>query len=129
MKIGMLEMLYDKSLRISSSVRSDMGIGSIVNLQSNDAAKIWNIVLYLHILWNGPFQVPRTHARGACTLSLKPYSPHTRGTCTLSVKPCPPPHTRDLYPEPQTLPPHTHTWGLYPEPQTLSPHTHVGPVP
>ena len=50
-------MLYAKSLRITSSVKSDMGVGPIVNLQSNDASKIWNLPMYLHIVWNGPFQV------------------------------------------------------------------------
>lgn len=53
----MIEMLYAKSLRITSSVKSDMGVGPIVNLQSNDASKIWNLPMYLHIVWNGPFQV------------------------------------------------------------------------
>lgn len=39
-------------------MKSEMGVGAIVNLQSNDAAKLWNMPLYLHIVWNGPFQVP-----------------------------------------------------------------------
>jgi hypothetical protein len=55
----MIQMLYAKALRISSGVKSEMGVGSIVNLQSNDASKIWNLPMYLHIVWNGPFQVWR----------------------------------------------------------------------
>ena len=56
----MIQMLYEKSTRITGGVKSDMGVGSIVNLQSNDASKIWNLSLYLHIVWNGPFQVRTT---------------------------------------------------------------------
>jgi hypothetical protein len=50
-------MIYEKSLRVSNAVKSEMGVGAIVNLQSNDASKIWNTPLYMHIIWNGPFQV------------------------------------------------------------------------
>jgi hypothetical protein len=50
-------MLYCKSLAITSGVKAEMGVGSIVNLQSNDGSKIWNLPQYLHIVWNGPFQV------------------------------------------------------------------------
>lgn len=49
-------MIYEKSLRVTNAVKSEMGVGAIVNLQSNDASKIWNTPLYLHIVWNGPFQ-------------------------------------------------------------------------
>eukprot|EP00198_Chlamydomonas_reinhardtii_P014120 XP_001703457.1 ABC transporter, multidrug resistance associated protein [Chlamydomonas reinhardtii] len=57
LKISLIDMLYDKSLRITSAVKSDMGAGTIANLQSNDAAKLWSLVLYLHVVWNGPFQI------------------------------------------------------------------------
>ncbi|KAF5828549.1 hypothetical protein DUNSADRAFT_17458 [Dunaliella salina] len=57
LKTAMIQMIYAKSLRITSGVKSKMGVGSIVNLQSNDASKIWNMPLYLHIVWNGPFQI------------------------------------------------------------------------
>jgi len=57
LKTAMIQMIYAKSLRITSGVKSRMGVGSIVNLQSNDASKIWNMPLYLHIVWNGPFQI------------------------------------------------------------------------
>ena len=50
-------MLYAKSLRITSGVKAELGVGAIVNLQSNDGSKIWNLPQYLHIVWNGPFQV------------------------------------------------------------------------
>ncbi|GAX75363.1 hypothetical protein CEUSTIGMA_g2807.t1 [Chlamydomonas eustigma] len=56
-KVDVIEMLYHKSLRITSGVKSDLGVGSIVNLQSNDGSKIWNMPQYLHVVWNGPFQI------------------------------------------------------------------------
>ena len=52
-----LQLLFDKSLCITSAVRTDMGVGAIVNLQSNDASKLWALPLYLHVVWNGPMQV------------------------------------------------------------------------
>lgn len=52
-----MQLLYDKSLQLSGSARSALGVGAIVNLQSNDASKIWNLPTYGHVLWNGPFQV------------------------------------------------------------------------
>ncbi|KAG2442750.1 hypothetical protein HXX76_002831 [Chlamydomonas incerta] len=57
LKISLIDMLYEKSLRITSAVKADMGTGTIANLQSNDAAKLWSLVLYLHVVWNGPFQI------------------------------------------------------------------------
>lgn len=56
-KTGLVATLYDKTLRITSGIKSEMGVGAIVNLQSNDASKIWGLPQYLHILWNGPFQI------------------------------------------------------------------------
>jgi len=50
-------MLYRKSLRITAASKGRMGVGAIVNLQSNDASKLWGMAQYLHILWSGPFQV------------------------------------------------------------------------
>ncbi|MEW5309623.1 MAG: hypothetical protein WDW38_001500 [Sanguina aurantia] len=57
LKIDMIQLLYEKSVRVTSAVKSDMGVGAIVNLQSNDAAKLWGMPLFLHIVWNGPFQI------------------------------------------------------------------------
>lgn len=56
-KTQLLEMIYRKSLRVSSAVKAALGVGPVVNLQSNDAAKLWTMPTYLHMVWNGPFQV------------------------------------------------------------------------
>jgi hypothetical protein len=52
-KTQLLEMLYSKALRISGAVKSAMGVGPIVNLQSNDAAKIWAMPSYAHMVGRG----------------------------------------------------------------------------
>jgi ATP-binding cassette subfamily C (CFTR/MRP) protein 1 len=57
LKTQLVQLLYDKSLQLSGSARSALGVGAIVNLQSNDASKIWSLPTYGHVLWNGPFQV------------------------------------------------------------------------
>lgn len=36
-QISLVDALYRKSLRVSSATKGDMGVGKIVNLQSNDA--------------------------------------------------------------------------------------------
>ena len=56
-KTQLVGTLYDKSLRIDSSEKSSMGVGAIVNLQSNDAAKLYKLPQYLHMLWSAPFQI------------------------------------------------------------------------
>lgn len=57
LKAQLVQMLYRKSLRITSAVKSDKGVGTIANLQSNDANKLWSLPNYLHIIWSGPFQI------------------------------------------------------------------------
>ena len=57
LQISLVNMLYQKSLRINQATKGALGVGKIVNLQSNDAAKLWGLAQYLHILWSGPFQV------------------------------------------------------------------------
>lgn len=57
LKTGLVDSLYDKSLRLSAGNKSEMGVGKIVNLQSNDAAKLWKMPQYLHMIWSGPFQI------------------------------------------------------------------------
>jgi hypothetical protein len=57
MKISLIHLLFQKSLRITSAVKSGLGVGPIVNLQSNDASKLWNVIPYLHVIWSAPFQI------------------------------------------------------------------------
>ena len=46
MQVALTDMLYTKSLKISSGVKSEYGIGAITNLQSNDAAKLYKLPQY-----------------------------------------------------------------------------------
>ncbi|KAL6768590.1 hypothetical protein ACKKBF_B11340 [Auxenochlorella protothecoides x Auxenochlorella symbiontica] len=57
LKCSLVDMLYRKSLRISCGARSELGAGVVNNLQSNDAAKLWQLPQYLHMVWSGPFQI------------------------------------------------------------------------
>lgn len=57
LKTSLIDMLYQKSLNLSVSKTQDMGVGAIVNLQSNDASKLWKLPQYLHMIWSGPFQI------------------------------------------------------------------------
>ena len=49
-KAALVQFVYDKSLRISLRSKAVLGSGVVNNLQSNDAAKIWNIPQYGHCL-------------------------------------------------------------------------------
>ena len=50
-------MLYQKSLRIGVDVRNTRGVGTVVNLQSNDASQVWMMPTDIHFLWDSPLQV------------------------------------------------------------------------
>ncbi|DBA72204.1 TPA: hypothetical protein ACH3X2_010602 [Trebouxia sp. C0005] len=56
-KVDLLDMLYQKSLRLGVDVRNARGVGTVVNLQSNDASKVWMMPVHIHTLWNSPFQI------------------------------------------------------------------------
>lgn len=45
--MGLVDALFRKSMRVSSAAKSEAGVGKIVNLQSNDAAKLWNLPQYM----------------------------------------------------------------------------------
>ena len=56
-KTQLIWTLYNKALRIDSSAKGEMGVGAIVNLQANDASKLYKLPQYLHMLWSAPFQI------------------------------------------------------------------------
>ena len=56
-KVDLMDMLYQKSLRVSVDVRNARGIGAMLNLQSNDASNVWQMPVNIHTLWNSPLQV------------------------------------------------------------------------
>ncbi|KAK9867452.1 hypothetical protein WJX84_001002 [Apatococcus fuscideae] len=56
-KAQLIDSIYRKSLRITSATKGSMGVGAIVNLQSNDGAKIWEMIPYLNFIWASPLQI------------------------------------------------------------------------
>lgn len=56
-KVDLMDMLYQKSLRVSVDVRNTRGIGAMLNLQSNDASNVWQMPVNVHTLWSSPLQV------------------------------------------------------------------------
>ena len=69
-QVGVLDTIYQKSLRLSVDARNARGVGAVVNLQSNDASKVWMMPTILHMLWNGPFQVCAVFQSDACVSLL-----------------------------------------------------------
>lgn len=57
LKSSLIQFLYDKSLRLSLTAQATLGPGKITNLQSNDAAKLFSLPNYGHVIWSGPLQV------------------------------------------------------------------------
>jgi hypothetical protein len=53
-QVGLVDALFRKSLRVSSAAKSEAGVGAIVNLQSNDASKLWSLPQYM---WVGLFEI------------------------------------------------------------------------
>ena len=84
MQIGLVDMLYRKSLRITAASKGRMGVGAIVNLQSNDASKLWGMAQFLHILWSGPFQVmllqPQVHVLRPLQVCIFSGMAHSRSS-------------------------------------------------
>jgi len=56
-KVQLVSAIYRKALRVSAGGYAKIGSGKVNNLQSNDAAKLWNMPQYLHQLWNAPLKL------------------------------------------------------------------------
>ena len=57
LKASLVDTLFTAALDLSSSARDGTGSGPVATLLSNDAAKLWGLPQYLHMLWSAPFQV------------------------------------------------------------------------
>ena len=57
-QIQLMDMVYRKAMRLSSSDVAEKGVGGIVNLETNDVNKLERFPVYMHGIWEGPFQVP-----------------------------------------------------------------------
>eukprot|EP00897_Mesotaenium_endlicherianum_P000582 jgi/Mesen1/10524/ME000083S10028 len=56
-RAAVISLIYKKALRITAASRQSTSLGEILNLQSNDAQKLGQLCIYLHILWSGPLQI------------------------------------------------------------------------
>lgn len=54
---GLIHAIYRKSLVISSEERSSRASGDVVNLQSTDATRIGELLVYGQTIWSGTFQI------------------------------------------------------------------------
>ncbi|KAJ8688541.1 hypothetical protein QAD02_024336 [Eretmocerus hayati] len=53
----LMEIIYRKALRISSSARKDFTVGEIVNLMAVDAQRFMNVTPTINMLWSAPLQI------------------------------------------------------------------------
>lgn len=57
MRIAACSMIYRKTLRLTRNALGDTTAGQVVNLLSNDVARLEMSILFVHYLWVGPLQV------------------------------------------------------------------------
>lgn len=57
LKAQLVDCLFARALRCSVAARDRRSTGAVANLMSNDAAKLFGLPQYLHMIWSAPFQV------------------------------------------------------------------------
>lgn len=57
LKAQLVDTLFARALTCSVSARDGRSTGAVANLMSNDAAKIFGLPQYLHMIWSAPFQI------------------------------------------------------------------------
>lgn len=63
LKAQLVDCLFARALRCSVAARDRRSTGAVANLMSNDAAKLFGLPQYLHMIWSAPFQVKRRGER------------------------------------------------------------------
>ena len=56
-RTSIVQIIYDKALRLSSGARAIRTLGEITNLISIDAQRLQELPTYLHALWYSPLQI------------------------------------------------------------------------
>eukprot|EP01029_Cantina_marsupialis_P002872 TRINITY_DN1275_c0_g1_i3.p1 TRINITY_DN1275_c0_g1~~TRINITY_DN1275_c0_g1_i3.p1 ORF type:complete len:1312 (+),score=504.07 TRINITY_DN1275_c0_g1_i3:63-3998(+) len=56
-RIGIISLIYKRSLSISSSSKQQSSTGKIVNLMSNDATRLDALFRFVQNIWSSPFQI------------------------------------------------------------------------
>ena len=57
LKTGLIAAVFGKAARLTGGVVRRIGTGTIINYQSNDTAKLYELPPYAHVIWSGPFQI------------------------------------------------------------------------
>ncbi len=55
-RIAVCSMIYRKSLKLSKNALGDTTAGQVVNLISNDVARLDMSMMFVHFLWVGPLE-------------------------------------------------------------------------
>ena len=63
LKAQLVDCLFARALRCSVAARDRRSTGAVANLMSNDAAKLFGLPQYLHMVWSAPFQVKKERKR------------------------------------------------------------------
>ena len=56
-KSSMINLIYRKSLRLSSGAKRERNTGEIVNLLSVDSQRFMEVLPYLNLFWSAPLQI------------------------------------------------------------------------
>ncbi|KAK8759791.1 hypothetical protein V5799_028949 [Amblyomma americanum] len=56
-RTSLISAIYRKSLVLSNAAKKESTTGEIVNLMSNDAQRLMELILYLNMLWSAPYQI------------------------------------------------------------------------
>jgi ABC-type multidrug transport system fused ATPase/permease subunit len=57
MRAALVMVIYKKSFTLSNAARQTATVGEIVNHQSDDVKKLYDLIPYLHLVWSSPLQI------------------------------------------------------------------------
>ncbi len=57
MRAALVMVIYEKSFTLSNAARQTATVGEIVNHQSDDVKKLYDLIPYLHLIWSSPLQI------------------------------------------------------------------------
>lgn len=57
MRTSIINLVYKKSLRLSSASRQATSIGEMTNLVAVNAQQLFEMAPFMNMIWSGPFQI------------------------------------------------------------------------